>query len=306
VSEVLTPLTMISHREHLHRNYGIHTTLFEALEVATEVTGRRIISDEQHGEKVVRFHHPYTLPPSVPQAQLTDACISITRITAAEGGHFSGFNEIGTGCTNARNTHNYHPSNLEDRSTRIQIRALEYTNRPGLPENTIPPPQMPHPWQNLPPPNQYYYFVITLPSIIPTSNQHPAISDRLWMTTIRGMYTDLHHACLLATYLMGITIVVSPTGHEFVDKVGTTLIEWDDWMTHPEVNYQYPATNTIGRVSIIFLPKNLFGSASGASLYNLHYLQGNTHYVRIAQSTTHFNQIDGSPPNHDPLNPATP
>jgi hypothetical protein len=243
------------------------------------------------------------------QAQLTDACISITRITAAEGGHFSGFNEIGTGCTNARktpNTHNYHPSNLEDRSTRIQIRALEYTNRPGLPENTIPPPQMPHPWQNLPPPNLYYYFVITLPSIIPTSNQHPAISDRLWMTTIRGMYTDLHHACLLATYLMGITIVVSPTGHEFVDKVGTTLIEWDDWMAHPEVNYQYPATNTIGRVSIIFLPKNLFGSASGASLYNLHYLQGNTHYVRIAQSTTHFNQIDGSPPNHDPLNPATP
>ena len=58
----------------------------------------------------------------------------------------------------------------------------------------------------------------------------------------------------------------------FVDKVGTILIERDYWMTHPMVDYQYPTTNTIGRVSIIFLPMNLFGSATGANLYNLHYL----------------------------------
>ena len=99
------------------------------------------------------------------------------------------------------------------------------------------------------------------------------------MSTIRGMFTDPNHACLLATYLMDMTIVISTRGWKYVDKPGVILIEdeFEDWIEN-NIN-QFPPTNTIGRISIISLPMNLFAPITATGAYLHDYLQGTNHYV---------------------------
>jgi hypothetical protein len=112
-------------------------------------------------------------------------------------------------------------------TTRVQLRAREYTNAIALPElltTPTPPLLSPHPPQSLPTPDQYTYLVITLPTVIPVSNADR--EERLSMSTIRGMLTNPHGACLLATYLMDTSIVVSTRGWKYVDKPGVTLVDY--------------------------------------------------------------------------------
>jgi hypothetical protein len=108
------------------------------------------------------------------------------------------------------------------------------------------------------------------------------------MNTIRGMFTNPHGACLLATYLTDMSIVISTRGWKFVDKPGVTLVEdFDDYLR--ENNNEWPPKHSIGRISILYLPTNLFypTTATGGFLHN--YLPGFEHYyIYIARSTLQF------------------
>ena len=74
------------------------------------------------------------------------------------------------------------------------------------------------------------------------------------MSTIRGMFTNPHDACLLATYLMDMTIVITKTGWKYVDKSGTTFVDdFDNYLK--EHNNEWPPLHTIGRISIMCPPK---------------------------------------------------
>ena len=281
------------HNQNTNRFYGIFTTIETALQVATVVSGRRITNGAEDDEHLVRFHYPYSYP-SRPQSQLIDACVIITKITAAGEGYYGGFNERGPHC--------FLSHEEETTTTRVQLRAHEYTNALALPEQlTTPTPPMLRPHthrpQSLPPPGQYIYLVITLPTVIPISNLAGDRADRLSMSTIRGMFANPHDACLLATYLMDMSIVVSTSllGWKYVDKPGVTLIDYsfDDYISNN--NHEWPPTHTIGRISILFIPKNLFSPTTPTGAFLHDYLPGFEHYLYIARSTLLFHPITTPP-----------
>jgi hypothetical protein len=164
---------------------------------------------------------------------------------------------------------------------------------------------MTNPWQSLPPQNQYIYLVITLPNAIPISNLAADRAERLIMSTIRGMFTNPHDACLLATYLLDMSIVISTTGWKFVNKPGVTLVyDFDQYLRRH--NNEWPPRNSIGRTSILCLPRNLFSptTATGAFLHD--YLPGFEHCVFIERSILQFYPTT-TPQNHHttPFHPVT-
>jgi hypothetical protein len=152
---------------------------------------------------------------------------------------------------------------------------------------------MTQPWRSLPPQNQFIYLVITLPNVIPISNIAYDQAELLTMSTIRGMFTDPHSACLLATYLMDMSIVTSTPGWKYVDKLGVTFIHnLQHHQAYENYNLEYPPQmDSIGRISIMLLPTNLFSptTATGACLHD--YLPGIDHYAPIKRSTLHFPPI---------------
>ena len=119
------------------------------------------------------------------------------------------------------------------------------------------------------------------------------------------MFTEPHLACLLAAYLMDMTIVITKSGWKYVDKPGTIYVDDFEHYSHHH-NNEWPPSHTIGRISIMYLPKSFFSptTATGVSLRN--YLQGPEQYVPIDRSILKFHPT--TTPQHlhtTPLNPVT-
>jgi hypothetical protein len=113
------------------------------------------------------------------------------------------------------------------------------------------------------------------------------------------MFTNPHDACLLATYLVDMSRVVSPQGAASSSTSPESLTLVGDFAHYLRLhNHEWPPRHSIGRISILFLPRNLFNptAATGAFLHD--YLPELEYYVYITRSI-----LTIPPHNHPPTKP---